>query len=138
MNFQPLNSHISPLIRKTSILIFKDKISLENILFISRSINNLLPSLFTNWSVFSSDTRKYSTSWSFNDKLKKYSCRTNSYGKNSITISAIESQNNSQNNLKTISLRLLTPNKIRLLLSNGYLKNYRAGRCYSLLILFLV
>ena len=91
MNFQPLNSHISPLVRKTSVLKFKDKINLENILFISRSINNLLPSLFTNWSVFSSDTLKYSTSWSFNDKLKKYSYRTNSYGKNSITISAIES-----------------------------------------------
>ena len=35
-----------------------------------------------------------------------------------------ESWNNSQNNLKTLFLRLLTPNKIKLLLSNEYLKNY--------------
>ena len=124
MNYQPQNSHTSPLFRKAAVLKFKDKINLENILFISKSINNLLPSLFNNWFVFSSDTHKYNTSWSSNDKLQKYSYRTNTYGKNSIIISAIESWNNSQNNLKTISLRLLTPNKIKLLLSNEYLKNY--------------
>ena len=69
MNFQPRNSHASPLLRKTSVLKFKDKINLENILFISKSINNLLPFLFNNWFVFSSDTHKYNTSWSSSDKL---------------------------------------------------------------------
>ena len=122
MKYQPQNSHTSPLFRKAAVLKFKDKINLENILFISKSINNLLPSLFNNWFVFSSDTHKYNTSWSSDDKLQKYSYRTNTYGKNSIIISVIESWNNSQNNLK-ISLRLLTPNKITLLLSNEYLKN---------------
>ena len=91
MNFQPRNSHTSPLFRKTFILKFKDKINLENILFISKSINNLLPSLFNNWFVFSSVTHKYNTSWSSNDKLQKYSYRTTTYGKNSTTASAIES-----------------------------------------------
>ena len=47
MNFQPRNSHASPLFRKTSLLKFKNKINLENLLFISRPINNLLPFLFT-------------------------------------------------------------------------------------------
>ena len=113
-----------PLFRKTSVFKFKDKNNLKNILFISKSIDDLLPFLFNNWFVFSSDTHKYNTSWSSNDRLQKYSYRTKTYGKNSITISAFESWNNSQNNLKTISLRLLTPNKIKLLLSNEYLKNY--------------
>ena len=122
MNYQPRNSHTSPLFRKAAVLKFKDKINLENI--ISKSINNLLPSLFNNWFVFSSGTHKYNTSWSSNDKFQKYSCRSNTYAKNSIIISAIVSWNNSQNNLKTISLRLLTPSKIKLLLSNEYLKNY--------------
>ena len=74
MNYQPQNSHNSPL----AVLKFKDKINLENILFISKSINNLLPSLFNNWFVFSSDTHKYNTSWSSSsdDKLEKYSYRT--------------------------------------------------------------
>ena len=77
MNYQPQNSHTSPLFRKAAVLKFKDKINLENILFISKSINNLLPSLFNNWFVFSSDTHKYNTSWSSNNKLPKYSYRTN-------------------------------------------------------------
>ena len=102
MNLQPRNSHTCPLFRKTSVLKFKDKINLENILFINKSINNLLLSLFNNWFVFSSDTRKYNTSWFSNDKLQKHSYRTNTCGKNSITISAIETWNNSQNNLKTL------------------------------------
>ena len=124
MNYQLRNSHTSPLFRKAAVLKLKDKIKLENILFISKSINNLLPSLFNNWFVFSSDTQKHNTSWSSNDKLQKYSNRTNTYGKNSIIINSNESWNNSQNNLRTISLRLLTPSKIKLLLSNEYLKNY--------------
>ena len=101
MNYQPQNSHNSPL----AVLKFKDKINLENILFISKSINNLSPSLFNNWFVFSSDTHKYNTSWSSSsdDKLEKYSYRT------TILVlwqkfdhSAIESWNNDQNNLKTL------------------------------------
>ena len=124
VNFQPRNSQTSPLFRKTFALKFKDMINLEKILFIRKSINNLLPSLFNNWFVFSSEIHKYNTSWSSNDKRQIYSYGTNAYGKNSITVSAIESWNNSQNYLKTISLRLLTPSKITLLLSNEYLKNY--------------
>ena len=102
MNYQPRNSHTGPLFRKAAALKFKDKINLGNIFFISKSINNLLPSFFNNWFVFSSDTQKYNTSWSSNDKLQKYSYRTNTYGKNSIIIGAIESWNSSQNNLKSL------------------------------------
>ena len=126
MNYQSRNSHTTPLFRKAAILKFKDKINIENILFIIKSINNLLPSLFNNCFVLSSHTHKYNTSWSSNDKLQKYSYRTNTCGNNLIIISAIESWNNSQNNLKlsVINIRLLTPSKIKLLLSNEYLKNY--------------
>ena len=52
MNYQPQNSHTSPLFRKAAVLKFKDKINLENILFISKSINNRLRSAFNNWLVF--------------------------------------------------------------------------------------
>ena len=53
MNYQPRNLHTSPLFKKAAVLKSKDKINLKNILFISKSINNLLPSLFNNWFVFS-------------------------------------------------------------------------------------
>ena len=100
MNYQHPNFYTSPLFRKAAVLKFKGKINLENKLFISNSINNLLHSNFNNWFVFSSDIYKYNTSWSSNDKLQKESYRTNTYGKNSNIISAIESWNNSQNNLR--------------------------------------
>ena len=48
---------------------------------------------------------------------KKYSYRTNTFGKNLINISAIESWNN-------------VPSKIKLLLSNEYLKNCWTGTLY--------
>ena len=126
MNFLPRNSHASPLLRKIFILKFKDKINLENSLFISKSINNLIPSLFNNHlpSPFFPLIHTSTIPHGFlMINSKKYSYITNTYGKNSITVSSIESWNNSKNYLKTISLRLLTPNKIRVLLSNEYLKN---------------
>ena len=46
INFQPRNSHASHLFKQSSILKFHDKICLENILFISKSLNNLSPSVF--------------------------------------------------------------------------------------------
>ena len=52
MNYQPRNFHTSPLFRTAAALKLKDQINLENTLFISKSINNLLPSLFNNWFVF--------------------------------------------------------------------------------------
>ena len=46
INFQPKNSHTSPLFKQNSILKFQDKICLENILFVSKCLNNLSPSIF--------------------------------------------------------------------------------------------
>ena len=55
INFQPRSFHTSPLFKQNSILKFQDKISFENILFVSKSLNNLLPSVFNTWFTFSSD-----------------------------------------------------------------------------------
>ena len=44
INFQPGNSHISPLFKLNFILKFLDKICLENVLFVNKSLNNLTPS----------------------------------------------------------------------------------------------
>ena len=43
INFQPRNSHTNPLFKQNFILKFQDKICLENILFVSKSLNNLSP-----------------------------------------------------------------------------------------------
>ena len=62
INFQPRNSHTSPLFKQNFILKFQDKICLENILFVSKSLNNLSPSIFNTWFSFSSEQHNYETS----------------------------------------------------------------------------
>ena len=47
INNQPRNSHSSLLFKKSNILKFEDKILINNIIFISKSINNLLAPIFT-------------------------------------------------------------------------------------------
>ena len=61
INFQPRNSHTSHLFKQSSILKFQDKICLENILFISESLNNLSSSVFNTKFRFSSDQHNYET-----------------------------------------------------------------------------
>ena len=73
INFQPRNSHTSPLFKQSSILKFQDKICLENILFVSKSLNNLSPSVFNTWFVLSSGQHSYETSSSTQGILIKLS-----------------------------------------------------------------
>ena len=124
INFQPRNSHTSPLFKQNSILKFQDKICLENILFVSKSLHNLSPSVFNIWFVFSSDQHRYETSSSTQGILIKLFYKTNRYGKYSITISAAESWNKIQKQLKDTLLKDLSPNKIKTVVSNFYFKSY--------------
>ena len=78
INNQPRNSHSSLLFKKSDILKFQDKILINNIIFISKSINNLQPPVFRNWFIFCSDIDKYDTVSSSADKLFKPSYRTDS------------------------------------------------------------
>ena len=89
INFQPRNFHTSPLFKQNSILKFQDKISLENVLFISKSLNNLSPPVFNTWFSFSSDQHKYETSSSSQGNLIKPFYKTKRNGKYSITVTAV-------------------------------------------------
>ena len=99
INFQPRNFHTSPLFKQNSILKFQDKICLENILFVSKTLNNLSLSVFNTWFNFSSDQHNYETSSYTQGNLIKLFYKTKRCGKYSITISAIESW---KKNTKTI------------------------------------
>ena len=100
INFSPCNSHPSPLFKKSFILKFLDKVNLESNLIVSKSINNFLPSLFNDWSLFSSNQHNYETSWSSYGNLPKPFYKTNIYGKNVIVVRAVNVLNNSQKLLK--------------------------------------
>ena len=113
INFQPSNSHTSPLFKQNFILKFQDKICLENILFVSKSLNNLSPSIFNTWFSFSSDQHNYETSSSTQGNLMKLFYKTNRYGKYSITVSAVELWNKIQKQLKSILLKDLSPIKLK-------------------------
>ena len=71
INFQPRNSHTSLLFKQNFTLRFQDKICLENILFVSKSLNNLSPSIFNTWFSLSSDQHNYETSSSTQGNLMK-------------------------------------------------------------------
>ena len=86
INFQPRNFHTSPLFKQNSILKFQDKICLENILFISKTLNNLSPSVFNTWFSFTSDQDNYETSSCTQSNLVKPFYKTKRYGNNSITV----------------------------------------------------
>ena len=107
INNQPRSSHSSLLFKKSNILKFEDKILINNIIFISNSINNLQPPIFKHWFIFCSDTHKYNTVSSSTDKLFKSSYRTASYGRNSVIICTINCCNKMQNIFRNQSLKSL-------------------------------
>ena len=115
----------SPLFKQNFILKFQDKTCLENILFVSKSLNNLTPSVFSTWFSFSSDQHNHETSSSTHDNLTKLFYKTNRYVKYSITVSAVEPSKKIQKQLKDMLLKDLSPKKIKTIVSNFYLKSYQ-------------
>ena len=103
---------------------FEDKILIGNIIFVSKSINNL-PPIFKNWFIFCSEIHSYNTVSSAIDKLFKPSYRTDSYGKNSVIISAINCWNKTQNILDGQSLKSLYPSKIKNILTKRCINKYQ-------------
>ena len=90
-------------------------------LFVSKSLNNLSPSIFNTWFSFSSDQHNYETS---QGNLMKLFYKTDRYGKYSITVNAVESWNKIQKQLQSILLKDLSPNKIKTVVTNFYFESY--------------
>ena len=79
-------------------------------------------SAFSTWSGFSSDQYDYETSCSTQGNLTKLFSKTNWYRKYSISASAVGSWNKIQKQLKGMLLKDLFPWKIKIIVSNFYLK----------------
>ena len=116
MSFQPRDSRTSPFFKSNHILKLEDKILIENIIFINKSFNNLVPPIFKSWFTFCSDVHNYQTVSSNVDKIFKPSYRTGLYRKNSINIRAINSWNKPQHQFTNLSLKTYSPTKIKSLL----------------------
>ena len=87
--FQRRNSESSPLFNKRFILKFLDSVNLENTLFFSKSIINVLPSLNNDWFLLLSEQQNHEVSRTSLGNLHKPSDKTNIYCKNYIIASAI-------------------------------------------------
>ena len=125
INNQPRNSHSGPLFKKSNILNFADKILISNIIFISKSINNLLRPVIKNWFIFCSEIHNYDTISSSTDTLFKPSYRTDSFGKNSLIVNAINYWNKIQNMLGGQSLKSLHPTKTKSILTQRCINKYQ-------------
>ena len=55
INNQPMNGHSSLFFKNDSILKIEDKILINDIILISKSISNLPPPIFKNWFIFCSE-----------------------------------------------------------------------------------
>ena len=89
MNFKDQLFHPSPLFSESNILKFIDKITLEDILFVNKSINTQVPPIFYDWFTFSGDLHRYETCWSVTDHLNIPNFWTQKYGCFSIRASTI-------------------------------------------------
>ena len=81
MHFQSRDSHSNPLFRSNHIQKLEDKILTENIIFINKSFDDLLPPISKSWFRFCSDLHNYDTVSSTADKIFKPSYVTHSYEK---------------------------------------------------------
>ena len=125
MNFKDQLFHSSPLFSENNILKFIDKITLEKILFVNKSINRQVPPIFYDWFTFSRDLHRYEICWSVNDHLNIPNFRTQKYGHFSIRASTIYSWNSMQNLLmKNLSLKNSTSKKIKYFLTKHFIENY--------------
>ena len=104
MSFECRNAHSNPLFFRHEIIKLPNKIIMENCLFISKSINFNLPSIFNHWFTFSSESHNYETSSSSKGLLNVKTAKTKKYGKEAMISNAILSWNNIQ---KIISYHVL-------------------------------
>ena len=90
----------------------------------SKSLNDLSPSVFNTWFSFSSDEHNYETSSTMQGNLMKLFYKTKRYGKYLITVSAVETWNKIQKQSKDMLLKDLSPNKIKTIISDFYLISF--------------
>ena len=128
MKFKDQLFHSSSLFSSNNILKFGDKITLENILFISKSINRQVPSIFNDWFTFSKNLHRYEICWSATNHLNIPTFRTQKHGHSSIRASAIRSWNYTQELTRYVKNKFVnqnsTPTSIKYFLTQYFIESY--------------
>ena len=124
MNFKDQLFQSSPLFSSNNILKFGDKITLENIIFVRKSINTQVPSIFYDWFTFSGNSHRYYTCRSVTNYFNIPTFWNQKYRCFSIRASAIHSWNYTQDILKiNLSLKNSTPKSIKYFLTKYYIES---------------
>ena len=97
---------------------------MENCLFISKSINFNIPSIFSHWFIFSSESHSYETSTTLKGLLKVKTVNTKKYGREVIINNAVSSCNNIQKFNSSHILRDLSYSKLKSLLVKHFRESY--------------
>ena len=122
MNFNDQLFHSSPLFSSNIILKFGDKITLENIIFLRKSINMQVPSIFYDWFTFSGNSHRYDTCWSVTNYFNIPTFRNQKY--RSIRASALHSWNYTQDVLKiNLSLKNSKPKGMKYVLTKYFIES---------------
>ena len=124
MYFLKRNAHTGPLFQDSGILKLFDKISLGNCMFISKSINKILPGVFHNWFIPISDSHDYDTRLSEAGCIKVASFNTKTYGRYSVIINAAYDWNFLQKQYKETLFYKLKISKLRSILLKHFQYNY--------------
>ena len=90
----------------------------------SKSTNNLLSPIFKNWFIFCPDIHNYDTALSLAENLFKRSNRTDSFGKSSVIIGAINCWNKAESILRDQLFKSLYPNEIKTILTKRCMDKY--------------
>ena len=96
----------------------------DNILFISKALNNILPPIFKNWFQLCYNIHHYSTTSYVKVHLQKKSFKTNNFGKFSVTVSAIDSWNKMQDQIGESTKSSQTKQNFKCLLTDKFIKSY--------------
>ena len=110
MNFKYQLSYSLPLFSSNNILKFDEKITIENIIFVSKTINRQVTPIFYAWFTFSGNLDRDKTCWSVTNHLNVQTLWNQKYGHFSIRTSAIRLWNYAQDMSKiNLSLKNSTP-----------------------------
>ena len=105
MNFKYQLFHSLSLFSSNNILKFDEKITIGNILFVSKTINRQVIPILYAWFTFSGNLHRDKTCWSLTNHLNVQTLWTQKYGHFSIRTSAIRSWNYTQD-MSKINLQL--------------------------------
>ena len=114
----------APVFSENNILKFGYKITLENILFVSKWISRQVPSICYDCVPFSGNLHKYETWWSVSDHLNIVTFSTQKYGRYRIWATIVDSWCPTQDLLiKNLSLKNSTSESIKYFLTKYFTEN---------------